>query len=53
MMSFMTDDVIYELTKILCKEHNEGNKEKFIITREELIRFCIKMMKIIKRVEES
>lgn len=48
----MADDVILELTELLCKEHKEGNKEKFVMTREELLRFCIKMMKIVKRIEE-
>lgn len=49
----MTEDVILKLTELLCKEHKEGTKDKFIITKEELIRFCIKMMKVIERCENG
>ncbi len=49
----MSDDVIEELTKLQIKEHFKGTKGSFILTKEELIRFCIKMMKIVRQYEEE
>ena len=48
----MTDDVIYELSKIYLKEIDK-KEEKIIITKKELINFCIKLMKVIKRIDET
>lgn len=47
----MTEEVIYELTKLYLKEIDK-KEDKFIMTKKELINFCLKMMKIIKRIEE-
>ena len=47
----MTEDVIYELTKLYLKEVDK-KEDKFIMTKKELINFCIKMVKIIKRYEK-
>ena len=49
----MSDDVIEELTKLQIKEHFEGTKGRFVLTKEELIRFCIKMMKVVRKYEEE
>lgn len=43
------DDAIVELTKMLIKEHQTVNKTYYKISKEELIRFVIK---ILKKVEE-
>lgn len=51
MMSSMAEEVIYELTKLYLKEVNK-KENKFIMTKKELINFCLKMMKVIKKVEE-
>lgn len=48
----MNDLAIEELTKILIKEdfENKGKeKDKFILTKQDLIRFSIKLIKIIER----
>lgn len=49
----MAEDVIVELTKILIKEdfENRDNQEKFIITKKQLLSFCIKLMKLVKKFE--
>lgn len=49
----MAEDVIVELTKILIKEDFEhrDNQEKFIITKKQLLSFCIKLMKLVKKFE--
>lgn len=47
----MADDVIYELTKLYLKEVDK-KEDKFIMSKKELINFCLKMMKVIKKVEE-
>lgn len=43
------DDAIVELTKMLIKEHQTVGKTYYKISKEELIRFVIK---ILKKVEE-
>lgn len=48
----MTEDTIEVLTEILIKEHIKGNKEKYILTKEDLARFCIKVLKEIQRIYE-
>lgn len=52
MITKVTDDAIVVLTEILIKEHIEGNKEKFILTKEDLARFCVKVIKEVQRVYE-
>ena len=49
----MTDDAIVVLTEILIKEHLKGSQEKFIATKEELARFCIKVVKEMQRIYEK
>lgn len=48
----MTEDTIEVLTEILIREHLIGNKEKFVLTKEELARFCIKVVKEMQRIYE-
>ena len=48
----MTEDIIYELTKLYLKEIDK-KEDKFIITKKELINFCLKMMKVIRRYEDE
>ena len=51
-MEITSDDVIEELKKLEIKEHFDSkNKEatKYIVSKEELITFCIKLVKVIKR----
>lgn len=43
------DDAIVELTKMLIKEHQTVSKTYYKVSKEELIRFVIK---ILKKVEE-
>lgn len=47
----MNDIVIEELTKMLIKEdfENKENKNYYKITKEDLIRFSIKLIKTIER----
>lgn len=49
----MTDDVIVVLTEILIKEHLKGNQEKYVLTKVELARFCIKVIKEMQRIYEK
>ena len=48
----MTEEVLYELTKLYVEEIDK-KQEKFIITKEGLVGFAIKLVKLIKKVEES
>lgn len=41
------DNVLEELTKLLIKEHIEGDKQVFQMTKEDLIKFSIKLVKVI------
>lgn len=53
----MNDLVIEELTKLKIKEYfenKEKNKSKYYkLSKIELINFCIKLIKIIKNVDEN
>lgn len=48
------DDVIQELTQQMIKQNfeNRGQEEKYIITKQDLYEFSIKLIKVIKRIEE-
>ena len=46
----MLEDAEEILTKLLIKEDFERNNKKFIISKEELIKFVIKYNKILKEV---
>lgn len=48
----MIEDVIEQLTRIYLKEIDK-EQEKFVITRKDLADFCIKMMKVVRRVEND
>ena len=48
----MTEEVIEQLTRIYLKEIDR-KQDKFIMTKKELISFCLKMMKVIKRCEDE
>ena len=48
----MTEEVLYELTKLYLEEIDK-KQEKFIITKKGLIGFAIKLVKLIKKVEDS
>lgn len=48
----MAEDVIEELTKIYLKEVDK-KQDKFIMTRKELINFCLKMMRLVRRYEDE
>lgn len=48
----MADDVIYELTKLYLKEVDK-KEDKFIISKKELIKFCLKLMKVVQRYENG
>lgn len=45
----MTEDIIEQLTKIYLKEIDK-EQNKFIMTRKDLVNFCLKMMKLVRRV---
>lgn len=46
----MIEDTIEALTEILIKEHLIGSKEKFVLTKVELARFCIKVVKEMQKI---
>lgn len=48
----MLDDVLEELTKLLIKENFDKDKKYLKITKEELVRFCIKLIKLIMKIYE-
>lgn len=52
----MLDDVIHILTQMMLKEsfkEKQNNKSsKLVMSKSELYRFCIKLIKFIKKVEE-
>lgn len=53
-VSKVLDDTIEELTKLYIKEHLENkNNKHYVLTKEELIRFCIKLVKVVKKVEDG
>jgi hypothetical protein len=49
----MLDDAIEELTKIYIQQHFKKENKKYIVSKEELMQFCIKLVKVIKRVEDG
>ena len=50
----MLDDTIEELTRIYIEEHlDSSDKKHYVLTKEELIKFCIKLIKVIKRIDEE
>lgn len=49
----MTDDAIIALTEILIKEHLNRDEKKYILTKVELARFCIKVVKEMQRIYEK
>ena len=46
----MTEEVIEQLTRIYLKEIDK-EQSKFIMTKKDLINFCLKMMKLVRRIE--
>lgn len=48
----MLDDAIVVLTEILIKEHLKANNKKITLTKVELARFCIKVIKEMQRIYE-
>lgn len=48
----MIEDVIEQLTKIYLKEIDK-EQEKFVITRKDLANFYLKMMRVVRRVEND
>ncbi len=48
----MTEEAIYKLTKMYLEEIDK-KQEQFIMTRKELISFCIKLVKVLQRVENE
>lgn len=50
-----TEDIIDELNEFLIKTNFEdhNNKKYYKVCREDLVRLCIKLIKLIKRVENE
>lgn len=48
----MTEDIIEQLTRIYLKEIDK-EQDKFVITKKELVKFCLKMMKLVRRIENE
>lgn len=48
----MIEDTIYYLTKMYLEEYKK-EQDKFIITKKQLIEFCMKMMKVVRRAETN
>ena len=46
----MTEEVIEQLTRIYLKEIDR-KQDKFIMTKKDLINFCLKMMRLVRRIE--
>ena len=46
------DDALYYLTKLYLKEIDK-EQEQFVMTKKDLINFCIKLIKVIERVEND
>lgn len=49
----MLEDAEEILTKLLIKEHFKQEDKRYLISKEELIRFVIKYNKILKEVENE
>lgn len=47
----MTEETIEELTKLYLKEIDK-EQDKFVMTKKDLIKFCLKLMKVVRRVEK-
>lgn len=47
----MTQETIEELTKLYLKEIDK-EQDKFIMTKKDLINFCLKMMKLVRKAEK-
>ena len=52
-MSEITDIVETKLLELKIKEHYTGSKKQYIVTKEELIDFCIDLIKVIEKVENE
>lgn len=48
-MNNINEDAIEELTKLKIKEHFKKENKKITLTKEELISFCIKLVKTIEK----
>ena len=46
----MTEEVIEELTRIYLKEIDK-KQDKFIMTKKDLVDFCLRMMRLVRRIE--
>lgn len=46
----MTEEVIEQLTRIYLKEIDK-KQDKFIMTKKDLVSFCLKMMRLVRRIE--
>ena len=48
----INENAIEELTKLIIKEdfENKGKQEYYKLTKEDLIDFCIKLIKVIEKV---
>ena len=49
----MLDDTIEELTKLLIKEEFGGKETIIKMNKKDLIRFCIKLVKLIIKIENE
>ena len=47
----MNEEIIQELVKLKIKEHFKKEKEYYKLTKEELIDFCIKFIKVVDSCE--
>ena len=45
----MNQEAINELIKLKIKTHYEEKNKQFIISKEELIQFCINLLKLIEK----
>ena len=45
----MNNIVIEELTKLKIKEHFKKENKRITLTKEELIQFCINLLKLIEK----
>ena len=48
----MTEEIIEQLTKIYLKEIDK-KQDKFIMTKKDLVNFCLKMMRMVRRIENE
>ena len=46
----MTEEVIEQLTRIYLKEIDK-KQDKFIMTKKDLVDFCLRMMRLVRRIE--